>query len=139
MRRLVRFGAVGVLNTLVDLVVLNALLYAFAHGNDHSRLFPVLATVSFIAATVNSYLWNRHWTFRDEAGGGTKEASRFYLVTLVSFGINVGLSSLLVWLDPFPILNATLWANMAKLVATGLSLLINFVGYERLVFRTGGR
>jgi putative flippase GtrA len=131
-----RFVIVGGLTTFVDLGVLNLLLHAFADGDSHARIFPVLATVSFVAATLNSYLWNRFWTFQGGGAGGGKEISRFYLVTLTSFCVNVGISSLLVWLDPFQGLGDALWANIAKLLATGVSLFLNFLGYAKLVFRS---
>lgn len=133
--QLMRFGMVGVLNTVVDLGVLNALLFALAHGDTHVRLFPVFATVSFCCATLNSFYWNRRWTFKAESAGGASELSRFYAVTIGSFVVNVGLSTFLVWWMPFPSLNPTLSANAAKVLATGVSLLLNFVGYDRLVFR----
>lgn len=132
--RLVRFAVVGALNTLVDLAVLNLLLYLFAEGDSHARLFPVLATVSFAVATLNSFLWNRNWTFREKRRAARRELPQFYLVTAVSFLVNVGISSLLVWWSPFA-LNATVWANVAKLIATGVSLMLNFLGYHKLVFR----
>jgi putative flippase GtrA len=133
--RMLRFGVVGFLNTVVDLAVLNVLLFTFALPETHATLFPFFATAGFIAATLNSYLWNRSWTFRSERGRATTELPRFYGVTIVSFLVNVGLSSLLVWLHPFPGLSQTLWANAAKLVAVGVSLCLNFIGYHKLVFR----
>lgn len=133
--RLVRFGAVGVSNTVVDLVVLNVLLYSIARGDTHAGIFPVIATISFIAATLNSFYWNRRWTFKAKSGSISRDLSRFYVITIVSFVINVGISSFLVWLDPFPRVSPTLWANAAKIIATGVSLLFNFVGYDRLVFK----
>ena len=133
--RAVRFGIVGIGNTLVDLAVLNVLLYAFGTDERHALLFPAFATVSFVAATLNSFYWNRNWTFRAKEGSVTRDLSRFYLVTVVSFLVNVGVSTLLVWLHPFPTLSQTVWANVAKLAAVGISLLINFVGYQKLVFR----
>jgi len=135
--RMLRFGAVGVLNTVVDLGVLNALLYAFADDASHAALFPLFATVSFACATLNSFFLNRRWTFRAAGeGSAARDLPRFYAVTLVSFAVNVGLSSFLVWVQPFPTLSPTLWANAAKLLAVGLSLTLNFVGYQKLVFRS---
>lgn len=133
--RMLRFGVVGVSNTVVDLAVLNALLYLFASTETHAMLFPFFATAGFIAATLNSYFWNRSWTFHAEDGHVSRDLPRFYLVTIVSFLVNVGLSSFLVWLAPFPMLSQTLWANVAKLFATGVSLALNFIGYQKLVFK----
>jgi putative flippase GtrA len=58
--RLVRFGIVGAGNTLVTLAVFAAL---GALGLDAA----VAAAIAFAAGAVNSFLWNRGWTFRDLA------------------------------------------------------------------------
>lgn len=134
-RKVSRFVIVGGLTTFVDLGILDILLLALAHGDAHARMFPAFATISFIAATLNSFAWHRAWTFGKQGTGLAADLSRFYAVTLASFVVNVGLSTLLVWLQPFPFLGQTLWANIAKVLATGVSLLLNFMGYDRLVFR----
>lgn len=54
-----RFAVVGVVGAIVDFGVANLLTNAF-----HTSI--VLAgTVSFIAAIVNNFLWNRYWTYPD--------------------------------------------------------------------------
>ena len=52
---------VGVLNTLVDFGAFNLLVFVFG--------MPVLVAYPFsvTAGIVNSFLWNKHWTF--SAGG----------------------------------------------------------------------
>jgi len=55
-----KFGVVGVLNTLINLAVFNALLVSIA---DVGRL-----KANFVAtavATVFAYLMSRYWTFKD--------------------------------------------------------------------------
>ena len=133
--RMLRFGAVGLMTTFIDLGILNALLFIFATNVTYQQLFPFFATISFVAATLNSYLWNRHWTFKAGDHTTKKTLPSFYLVTIISFLINVGISWFLVWLHPFPVLGATLWVNISKLVATSISLVVNFLGYQNIVFR----
>lgn len=130
-----RFVIVGGLTTCVDLGVLDVLLLLFANEQSYASLFPLLATISFVVATLNAFFWNRIWTFESEKKVTLGHVSRFYGVTIASFLINVGLSSLLVWLDPFPVTSHVLWANMAKLMATAVSLSVNYFGYKRLVFQ----
>ncbi len=134
--RFFRFALVGFVNTLVDLGVLNILLFFFTGPDGHARIFPVLATISFIVVTINSYCWNRYWAFKgSDALDHKASLSRFFAITLVSFAINVGISSFLVWLNPLPVIPPTVWANISKLVATGFSLLLNFIGYHNFVFK----
>ncbi len=54
-----RFAVVGVVGAIVDFGVANLLTNAF-----HTSI--VLAgTISFIAAIINNFLWNRYWTYPD--------------------------------------------------------------------------
>lgn len=133
--RMARFAAVGVMTTVIDLGVLNILLYIGSDWGTHEHLFPVFATISFICSTLNSFYWNRTWTFRGHEGRARQQLPSFYFVTLISFAINVGLSSALVWWHPFPWIPDTLWANVAKMAASGVSMLLNFTGYHRFVFK----
>ncbi|MEM4263579.1 MAG: GtrA family protein, partial [Candidatus Woesearchaeota archaeon] len=57
-----KFASVGILNTLIDFGILNLLSYLFTvHSGSAIALFNAL---SFSAAVVNSYFWNKFWTFR---------------------------------------------------------------------------
>lgn len=134
-----RFVVVGTLTTAVDFAVLNSLLILTGTADD-AQGFPLYATIAFVVATVHSFLWNHYWTFRtpsdEQAHQSTRRTlPRFYLVTITSFAINVGLSSLLVWLAPFPQISTHVWINIAKLLSTSVSLVSNFVGYKWFVFR----
>lgn len=130
-----RFVIVGGLTTFVDLGILDGLLLTFASVDTYAHLFPLLATASFVVATLSAFFWNRIWTFDHDEKLTAGHVGRFYAVTLVSFLVNVGLSTLLVWINPLPFVPHVLWANIAKLLATAVSLLMNFFGYKRLVFR----
>ena len=80
--QLAKFGAVGATGYVVNLAVYTALLrgagwhYAYA------------ATVSFLVAVTNNYLWNRIWTFRSERGHVAFQGLRFFTVALVAYGAN---------------------------------------------------
>jgi putative flippase GtrA len=97
----------------------------------------LLNSVSFSAATVNSYFMNKHWTFQDK--DQTHEAAKFSQFLAVSI-IGITLNGLIVYaitsaIPPMFGLNPQLWANVAKLVATGVSLVWNFIGYKFFVFK----
>ncbi|MDH2919342.1 MAG: GtrA family protein [Sideroxydans sp.] len=65
-RRFMKFGAVGASGVLVNLAVLfvsQEFLFRTIHSAD-MRLNVSLATAIF-CATVNNFLWNRAWTWRD--------------------------------------------------------------------------
>lgn len=129
--QIVRFGVVGVINTFVDFAILN-LLY-------HVVGWPLLVsnTISVSVAIVNSFLWNRYWTFSTRRSGvWHQQALAFLLVSLTGLLINdAG-----IWL-----LN-TIWGgssvlaiNLQKAGASIISLVWNFIGYRLLAFRGPNR
>jgi len=129
--QVVRFGMVGLLNTLVDYGLFNLLVGVFG--------VPPLAAnpISVAAGILNSFLWNKHWTF--SAGGSARwqrEAIAFVLVSLIGLGLNTGGLWVLnqLWGS-----NELLALNAQKLGASIVSMTWNFVGYRYLAFRTHRR
>src|SRR2546423_8853770 len=112
--QLAKFGAVGATGYVVNLAVYTALLrgagwhYAYA------------ATVSFLVAVTNNYLWNRIWTFRSQRGHVAFQGLRFFTVALVAYGANLGILAALIGL------------GMNKVVAQAIAIVLvtplNFVG-----------
>ena len=130
----VKFGVVGVLNTLVDFGVLNLLILIFSVASG--VWFSLFKSLSFIVAVVNSYVWNKFWTFESDRRTNTKEALSFFVVSVIGFVVNVGIASLIV--NAVPALfgaNPVVWANVGALVGTLLAFTWNFVGYKFFVFR----
>ncbi len=128
-----KFIVTGGLNTFLDFAVLNILMTStaiFAGG-----WFSFFKAVSFSVAVINSYFWNKYWTF--EAGNKRRaEFMEFLLVSIIGLGINVVAASFLVrYIQPIGGVSAITWANIGALVATILALLWNFLGYKFLVFR----
>lgn len=130
-----RFAIVGGINTLLDFFILNLLSYltGIYEGNG---IIP-LNVVSFTVAVVNSYYLNKRWAFKD--AGGEEQGRKFTLfliVSIVGAAINTATVRIVSTnIDPMFGLNQELWLNVAKVVATGFSLIWNFVGYKFLVFK----
>lgn len=55
--RFLRFAAVGAIGTLVDFSLMN-LLVTLAHFS-----LVLAGSLSFIAAVINNFIWNRFWTY----------------------------------------------------------------------------
>jgi putative flippase GtrA len=112
--QLAKFAAVGATGYVVNLAVYTALLrgagwhYAYA------------ATVSFLVAVTNNYLWNRLWTFRDQRGHVAHQGARFFVVALIAYGANLGILAALIAFG----LNKVLAQAIAIVLVTPL----NFVG-----------
>lgn len=129
-----KFAAVGGLNTLLDLGVLNVLI--FMSGVAAGYWYPVFKGISFVIANINSYFWNKYWTFGASEKINIKEFSQFLIVSVIGFGINVGIASLLVNFIGSPEnISPEQWANIGALSATIISLIWNFIGYKFIVFK----
>ncbi|TDF96200.1 GtrA family protein [Paenibacillus piri] len=125
MSRLVKFGIVGMFNTVADFVVF-ALLSAAG-----MTVLPA-QWISYGCGMVNSYMWNRNWTFRDSRSQDSREALRFILVNLAAF---TAAAAILDWL--YGHMNVSL--PVCKLIATSASVLINYLGSRFLVFHTSDK
>ncbi len=134
-----KFVIVGGVNTGIDFAVLNALMF-MTSITQGLGLF-VLNCISFSVAVVNSYYMNKRWTFKEAAAGlADKSAgvqfSQFFVVSVIGITINgLILTGITTLIAPPMGLSEQLWANVAKLVATGASLVWNFVGYKLFVFK----
>jgi putative flippase GtrA len=124
-----RFILIGILNVVIDLAVLNCQI--IISGISQGPFFTVFKTVSFAIASLNSFFWNKHWTFKST---GQAELGKFYLITITSGGIHIVIASTIVNLIPAPIDSPHLWANIASLVGIISGAFCNFVGYKYLVF-----
>ena len=133
--QLFRFGVVGIVNTVVDLSVLNILIFLF-HTGETGTMFAVFKTVAFVCAVLNSYLLNRSWTFRRAADKHhIVEGAQFLFISLLGAVVNVGTSSYVAtYMHPRWGIHTKAWPSFAALVGTAFSLGLNFVGYKFWVF-----
>jgi putative flippase GtrA len=130
----IKFLCVGLINTGVDFGVLNLLM--FLTGITVGVGYSFFKAISFTVAVINSYFLNKRWTFRREGKMEKKEFTKFLIISLIAFGINVSTASLLVNLiGPIGNISSYLWANISALAATAFTTLINFFGYKYFVFK----
>lgn len=59
--QLLRFAAIGVLNTALDFIILNFISKAL--GITSGFQLGTINIFGFAAAVIQSYYWNKHWTF----------------------------------------------------------------------------
>jgi putative flippase GtrA len=129
-----KFVVIGVANTAIDFGILNLLI--FLTGIEKGHLYSVFKSVSFMIGIINSYLWNKFWTFESTENrwqGG--QFLRFISISAVGFGINVATASFVVNLiGPLGGISTRLWANIGACVAIVISVFWNFLGYKFMVF-----
>ena len=133
--QLSKFGLVGVANTVVDLGIYN--LFIFITDISTGYLISVFKCFSVLAAIINSYMWNKFWSFdKKETGNLSEEFTQFLLISLIGLLLNVGITSFVVNVvgAPSGVADKT-WANVGGLAASILVLTWNFVGYKFFVFK----
>lgn len=110
-----RYCLVGGLNTIIDILMLNILLWRLPTHNV--QILVVYNSLAYCSGSISSFFLNKYWTFRRMQRPTAGEIMRFVGSALLELLYNNGL----IWLagrvlQPF-ITNITLWGNAAKLVA----------------------
>jgi len=126
-----KFALVGVLNTAIDFGILNLLI--LITGFTAGAGIGIINIPSFTLAILNSYIWNRKWVFEN-----AKQGNFFVFVAVTVIGLLINTTVVVVvttWIPPLFGLSPTLWANVAKVFATGFSMVWNFTGYKLVVFK----
>ena len=122
--QLLKFCAVGASGYVVNLAVFTL---AVEVGGLHHL---VGATLAFVVAVTNNFLWNRHWTFAARAGPAGFQAARFFAVSVSAFLFAAALLELLVSGFGLPEVPAQ---AISVVAATPL----NFVGNKMWSFALG--
>ena len=130
-----KFVLVGALNTFIDLGILNLLILFF--GIASGVFYSVFKGVSFLVATINSYFWNKHWTFeKREKVFSSKEFSKFLIVTSVGFFLNVGIASFVFSvIGPQFDISKEMWGTVAAVTAALIAWIWNFLSSKFIVFK----
>ncbi|MFF1878097.1 GtrA family protein [Leifsonia sp. NPDC058230] len=129
--QLVKFGAVGAVGFVVNLVVFNGLMLTVFSGVHHGTIFAtVIAT--FIAIATN-WVGNRYWAFAAQRQSNTtREGIEFFVVSLAGMGIPL----FCVWLSHYVLGFTSLLAdNIANnVIGLVLGTLFRFAFYRWWVF-----
>jgi len=130
--QLVRFGIVGGMNTALDLLILNGLLWLWP-TQDTLRLVAY-NSIAYAFGAVNSFILNKYWTFRSKQRTTCGEVSRFALTTACGIACN----DIILWLvgrSLHPVMiNTTLWANASKALAICGTFMVSYLGMRLWVF-----
>ena len=124
--QLVRFGLVGGVGFVVNLVVYTVCVHAL--GVE----YLAASVIAWLVAVANNFILNRHWTF--DAGGGVVhfQAARFVMVSLVAEGFSLVILRLLVESAGFA-------KVPAQVLAVAAVTPLNFLGNKLWSFRARAR
>jgi putative flippase GtrA len=140
--RFIKFAIVGIIGSVVDFSVLNVMKRIFESIGlgvgwnvplePHQSQLIVANIISFSAAVLSNFTWNRLWTFpesRERPLGS--QLGQFAVVNILGLGIN---TVLLVVMDQYVfqhLVSVRLSYNLAKAFAIGVVLFWNF-GVNRI-------
>ncbi|WP_051662980.1 GtrA family protein [Alicyclobacillus macrosporangiidus] len=129
----VKFACVGALSAAIDFGVLNALLWTAPAGGWQRTLYN---TIAVACALVNSYGWNRRWTFAERADGSRSERRRFFLQAALNVALNDATwLTLGGWLSHLGHLQPRVADDAAKAAAMLVSSTASYELMRRWVFR----
>lgn len=118
----VKFGLVGVLNTLVHYLVF-LLLYRLA-----GLAVTVASAIGYMVGVANSFILNRRWTFRVSGSGAGSEFVKFTVVNIISMGINLLILQVVISLGG-------VIPEIAQVLAILCTLVVNFTGNKWWTFK----
>jgi putative flippase GtrA/GT2 family glycosyltransferase len=133
-KRFAKFASVGVANTLIDIGVLNLLLWLFP-TTSQLTLMQYNAT-AVLCGACNSFFWNKYWTFhkaKNKIHG--KEIRDFLLVTWMTIFVNTFLLLSLSHFYPGMATSLGWQSTLLKVLSIGGTFLLSFLGMQFLVFR----
>ncbi|AOZ75276.1 GtrA family protein [Clostridium pasteurianum] len=122
-KHIIKFGCIGCLNTIFDFGIFSLLNILLGVNYIISQI------ISYFSGTLNSYLFNRFWTFNDTRNNKKTimEIVQFIVVNLASLSVSlIGLSILMN--------NSSLNSFFAKIISMLLAQIVNFLGYRFWVF-----
>ncbi len=138
-KRFIKFALVGLTGTVVDFGVMNLLRLVVG--------LPLVWAqgISFVAAVINNFLWNRLWTYPESRDkGATWQLIQFFLINVIGIAIRTPLIS---WLDQLilrfinqlnmniSIENYVISQNLALAVSISIVMLWNYFANRYWTFR----
>ncbi|WP_165423681.1 GtrA family protein [Ktedonosporobacter rubrisoli] len=128
-----RFMLAGLLNTAIDLVALNLLLWIWPSTSLWRLLFYNM--LAYAAGMLCSFHVHKRWTFATRTATTMRQVMRFscvmglsFLCTNVILGLAIYCLSLYALTDPF-------WLNLARLASLGGAAVLSFTGMSTWAFR----
>lgn len=112
-KKIIKFGVSGVVSAFIDFGILFILVEFFSVN------VIIANTFSFLFAVINSYLFNKYWTFRDSEKNHYKQFAKFFLVSSIGLLINTFLMFLLIKLN--------IWYIFAKVIIVVIVAFWNFL------------
>src|SRR6478752_7599968 len=129
--QLIKFGAVGAVGFVVNLLVFNALMLFVLAGVPHKTLFAT--AIATLVAIGTNWVGNRYWAFSGNRNeNATREGVEFFVVSLAGMAIPLAC----VWVSHYLLGHHSLLADNISNNVIGLALgtVFRFAFYRWWVF-----
>ncbi|WP_298042718.1 GtrA family protein [uncultured Clostridium sp.] len=121
MYKFIKFGFVGILNTLINWII-------FAILNICGVYYLVSNFIAYIVATINSYIWNSKWVFKYNGERRNETTIKFIVLNLIGLVLNTSILYLLV--DKLLVDKL-----IALIITTLIVMVINYISNNMWVFK----
>lgn len=138
-RQFLKFGMTGVLGAIIDFSIFNILTRVIGWDTIYYVLgFEIIAAnlVSVSITIISNFYLNKYWTFRNQSQAVVSQGVGYFALNSVTFVLNQILTSFFAFRVPLIAnLFGTQKDNIAKVIAIGLILFVNFAGSKFVIFR----
>lgn len=135
--QLAKFGLIGTANFVVDLGIFS--LFIWMTGVTEGSFIILFKVISVSIAIINSYIWNKFWSFeekRTDEAVVRRQFLQFIGVSVAGLTLNTATTySLINFAGDMTSIAPATWATLSSAVASILVLSWNFVGYKFFVFK----
>ena len=141
--QIVKFTAVGIVNTAITLALIRLLNWLLGSGDFWAQ---VAYAIGYVVGVVFSYFINRRWTFQSNTKKPLREFLLFAFVNAISWGLSqltlyllltyAGITDAWIagWCPAF-LLGLLSREFLCEILAMPSAFVVNFVGSRLLVFR----
>lgn len=133
--QLLKYGVIGVLNTLITLVVF------YLMNTQLGLPYGISNVVGYVLGVINSFVWNRNWVFKTK-----NDVKREALLFVVGFLLCLSLQLIVSWilLEGVGMKDLTVdWLPMKKpgqnivmILAMGVYTVANYIYNRMVTFKT---
>lgn len=110
--RFIKFGLVGVLNTIINWVL-------FILLNSIGVYYIISNIIAYSISTLNSYLWNSKWVFKYNGDNVNQTTFKFITLNIIGLVLNTIILFLLVDIIKLPKI-------ISLIITTGIVMILNY-------------
>lgn len=126
-RRFLKFGSVGALGTVTNMLIYSSLIFLNINYN-------IASTSAFVVAVTQNFALNKRWTFSDHDVSIRHRFIKYFVLNFSSFLLNLVILNLVIY---FLGTEKTIQIAAQVLGIMG-AMVTNFIGSHIVVFKTSG-